>query len=313
MEKKNECDIVRDLVKSYNNKIIAESSKKIVDAHIKDCNNCKKYYNLINERFSNESKKDKIEIDFLKKIRKKFNILKLILIIICIVIISVVVCGIVRYQKNEKIIDKSYERIETIKKLENYQLIQKTIYIDYEQNNSKEIITNYYYKNGKYKINCANITSYFEDDSANVIYIYDDLKQIDFCKQNMIVQEKGKIFDIFSEIISYKRELRGLYKLIPIIRKERFNGIDCYVIRNGNDNSYRDVWIDRDNYNVLRVVNEEYTKYYNETLYTLIENNVTEEDVNSSIIESEKYKEYDKKDVVQIPNEEFKKSYEALN
>ncbi len=313
MNKKIECEIVKDLASVYNQKIISEKSKEIVEEHIQECDECKKYYNQINEKCMNENKKDRIELDFLKKIRRKINLLKVILITILILIIISGSVGIIRYRENEKIINMSYERINILKKLNNYQLIQKTVYIDYEKNSSKEVITNYYYKDGKYKVNYGNTTSYFQDDSMNIVYIYDDLKQIDFCKQNMIIQKKGETFNIFSEIISYKNELRGLYKLVLSKRNERFNGIDCYVIRMGNEKSYRDVWIDRDNYNVLKVVDEDYSKYYRETTYTLMENNVEDEDVDSSVIETEKYKEYDKKDVTQIVTDEFRNINEVLN
>ena len=49
MNKKIECEIVKDLASAYNQKIISEKSKKIVEDHIQECDECKKYYNQINE------------------------------------------------------------------------------------------------------------------------------------------------------------------------------------------------------------------------------------------------------------------------
>ena len=45
---------------------------------------------------------------------------------------------------------------------------------------------------------------------------------------------------------------------------------------------------------VLRRVEEEKSKYYRETIYTVIENEVKDEDVDSSILETEQYSEYKK-------------------
>ncbi len=317
MNKNDECEIVKDLAIQYVEDIINDKSKIFVEKHLEHCDSCKKYYNEINLNIQNENKNEikneKFELDFLKKIRRNMNILKITLISI-LLIISFIICGIfIRYRNTTQLINKSYERIETVKALNNYKLIQKTIYIDYENDNSNEIITNYYYKDGKYKINYGNTTIYCEDNSNNLIYLYDDLKQIDYCKQNFAAQRKGSVFDLFSEIKSYKNELSGLYKLILSNYTDRFNGIDCYVLRMGNKDSYKDVWIDKNTYNVLKVVDATYSKYYRETIYTLIENNVIDEDVDSSILNESKYNGYTRKDVTYNATEEIKNIYEMSN
>lgn len=317
MNKNDECEIVKDLAIQYEENIINDKSKMFIEQHLSNCDSCKKYYsdislNIQNEK-KNERKNDKFELDFLKKFRRNMNILKITLISI-LLIISVIAFGIfVKYQNITQLIGSSYERIENIKTLDNYELIQKTIYIDYENDVSNEITTNYYYKDGKYKINYGNTTVYSEDNSNDLIYVYDDLKQIEYYKQNFVAQRKGDIFDIFSEIKSYKNELSGLYKLILSKYVNRFNGIDCYVIRMGNDDSYRDVWIDKNTYNVLRVVDATYSKYYRETIYTLVENKVIDQDVDSSILKESKYNEYTRKDVTYNATEEIKNIYEMSN
>ena len=230
MNKNDECEIVKDLAVQYVENLISDKSKIFIEKHLSNCDSCKKYYsainsNVLNEK-QNERKNDKFELDFLKKIRRHMNILKLVLIIVLVSIILIVCGAFLRYQNITQIVSKSYERIENIKTLNNYKLVQKEIYIDYERDISNEIITNYYYKDGKYKINYGNTTYYYEDNSNNIIYVYDDLKQIDYYKQDFVTQRKGDTFDIFSEIISYKNELSGLYKLILSIYTDRFNGID---------------------------------------------------------------------------------------
>lgn len=317
MNKNDECEIVKDLAIPYAENLINNKSKIFVEKHLDNCDSCKKYYSEINLNIQNEEKNErkneKFELDFLKKIRRNMNILKITLISILLVIIFII-CGMfIKYQNITQLISKSYERIETIKTLDNYKLIQKTIYRDYENDVSNETTTNYYYKDGKCKINYDNTTVYSEDASNSLIYVYDDLKQIDYCKQNFAAQRKGDIFDVFSEIKSYKNELSGLYKLILSNYTDSFNGIDCYVIRMGNDDSYRDVWIDKNTYNVLRVVDATYSEYYRETIYTLIENKVVDEDVDSSILDDAKYNEYTRNDVTYNATEEIKNIYEMSN
>ena len=39
---KNECDIVRDLLFSYNDGVLSETSKILVEEHLKTCKTCKR-------------------------------------------------------------------------------------------------------------------------------------------------------------------------------------------------------------------------------------------------------------------------------
>ena len=39
---KNECDIVKDLLFSYNDNILSNTSKEFVENHLKGCDECKK-------------------------------------------------------------------------------------------------------------------------------------------------------------------------------------------------------------------------------------------------------------------------------
>lgn len=313
MNNNDECDIVKDLAILYKENFINSRSKKFVEEHLKTCNECQKYYSDINLNILRETKNEKIkekhELDFLKKVRKKMNILKVSLICIIIIITAVMIGVFIKYQIVTRTINNSYNKIEYLKTLDNYKLTTKTLNINYTQNDTYEIATNYYYKNGKYKYNYDNTTCYYEDDSYNKIYVYNDLKQIDYYTQNFIENRKGSTFNIFNEIISYKNELPELFKLILSIRTERFNGIDCFVIRSGNKQSYTEVWIDKDTNLVLRRVEKEYLKLYRETTYTLVENEVTDEDVDSAILETEQYKEYTRNEVTNNATKEIKRIY----
>ena len=92
---KKECEIVQDLLFGYNDEILSNSSKELVEEHIKDCNECKK----ILEDIKNDSKKKtyKKEVDYLKKIKTKMR-RKSILITITTILLSIfVIFSIVAY------------------------------------------------------------------------------------------------------------------------------------------------------------------------------------------------------------------------
>lgn len=316
MNKSDECDIVKDLAAPYVENLINSKSKKFVEEHLKNCDNCKKYYNDINSNILNESHNEKIkekqELDFLKKIRKNMSILKIILFVILTIIIVVILSIFIKCQTVTKIVNDAYDQIEYLKTLNNYKLVEKTITTNYPDNDTSEIIATYYYKDGKYKNEYGNTTCYYEDNSYNKIYVYLDLKQIDYHTQNFIENNKGETFETFYEIISYK-QLSGLFNLLLSIRTDKFNGIDCYVIRNGNNNSYREIWIDKETNTVLRRIEENYSKYYRETIYTLVENQVTDEDVSSSILDTEQYKDYTRNNTTYNATKEIKNTYNTEN
>ena len=59
---------------------------------------------------------------------------------------------------------------------------------------------------------------------------------------------------------------------------------------------------------MIRVI--EYSKYYREDIYTLIENEVTDADVDYSVLETDEYKDYVRKDVTNNATKEVKDIYD---
>ena len=220
------------------------------------------------------------------------NILKILLIfLICIILITIIILTV----KNNiviNIIDKSYSKIEYMKELNNYKLKIRTIESDLKTNNTREYVQTYYYKDGKYKVESDNGISFFEDNSYKKICVYNDLKQIDYYNQNYVEFTKGKILNTFSEIINYKKISNTFYNLALSVRCERYNGVECYVIRFGNNTSYRDTWIDKNSFITVKVVNEDVGIFYREDSYLFYEDATTDEDVDKNILDSEKYNSY---------------------
>lgn len=81
------------------------------------------------------------------------------------------------------------------------------------------------------------------------------------------------------------------------------------MIRSGNNNSYRDIWINKNNFIVIRVINEDYGDFYREELYEFTENIVTDEDVSVEVLDSDKFKNYIKKNIDINENQEIKSYY----
>lgn len=300
--KSNDCDIVKDLSIQYIEDMLSSNSREFVDNHLLNCKDCKKYYNDMNSNIFNENikndKKDKIEINHLKKIRNHMNFLKIIIMSILIVIIVFMTTFSIKYYNISNVINEAYNKLEYMKNLDNYKLIQETTYKNFLDNSMYTVKTTYYYKDGKYKIELGNGIRYLEDDSYNKICVYNDLKQIEYHTQDFIEEKKGDTLNVFSNIRNYKTLEKGISRLGLSLREERFNGVDCYVIRRGNSNSHRDIWIDKKQKITLRMVEEEYMKYYCETIYTFSENIVKDEDVDSSILNTEKYIDYERKNII---------------
>lgn len=317
MENKEKCEMVKDLAIPFISKLLHTETENFVNAHLSTCEKCREYYNNIQNELSTENitekDKDNIVINQFKKINKHMSILKISLFIIIFSILTIVLAFYIKNQKLVKIIDNSYSKIEYMRGLDNYKLIVRTIEKDLKTDDFREYEQIYYYKNGKYKIESADSIRFYEDNSYEKICVYHDLKQINYYKQNFIEVTKGKTMGIFSEIINYKNISSTFYSLALSVREERYNGIDCYVIRFGNNSSYRDTWIDKNKNITVRVVNENVGEFYREDIYTFYENVTNDENVDSNILDSDKYKNYTRNYISNNATDEIRLFYGLYN
>lgn len=307
MNKKEECEIVKDLAVQYIEKSLNEGSQNFVKNHLETCEDCRKYYKTIEDTVCNESEQDKIVKKQFKKVHKRINILKIILVVILIIIL---IAGLVVWYKEatfSNLVNKVSEKVEYMESLDNYKITVKTINKDFKkESNSWEFEETYYYKDGKLKNESNQSIFFYEDDSYDSIYVFHDLRQIEYCHSNYIKKRKGSAVGVFSYIKeNYKPIASTIYSLAFSVREDRFNGIECYVIRFGDRNSYRDIWVDKSTYITVREVNESYSHFYKERVFTFEENVVTDADVDSSILNLEEYNDYTKMEVnTKIPQEQ---------
>lgn len=74
MEKKRECEVVQDLLPSYIDKILHKESEKLIEDHIKQCEECSNILDNMQEKVEIKDIEQKRQIDYLKKIKRKGKI-----------------------------------------------------------------------------------------------------------------------------------------------------------------------------------------------------------------------------------------------
>ncbi len=98
---KNECDIVEDLLFSYNDGILSNTSKELVEEHLKKCEKCKKILEEIKQE--NDEKNQVKEIDLFKNIKKSINKKNIIILVFFIILIIVILFNIQVYNNYNEV------------------------------------------------------------------------------------------------------------------------------------------------------------------------------------------------------------------
>ncbi len=98
---KNECDIVEDLLFSYNDGVLSNTSKELVEQHLKSCEKCQSFLEEI--RQDNNNNKQIKEIDFFRNIKKKLNKKNLIILIVCIFLVIVILFNVLVYNNYNEV------------------------------------------------------------------------------------------------------------------------------------------------------------------------------------------------------------------
>ena len=98
---RNECDIVEDLLFSYNDGVLSETSTELVEEHLKKCDKCKK--NLEEIKQESVKKNQFKEIDFFKKIKKNINKKNIIILVFFIILTIVILFNVQVYNNYNEI------------------------------------------------------------------------------------------------------------------------------------------------------------------------------------------------------------------
>lgn len=240
MNNKNECKIVQDLLINYADNILNCETKKFVEEHLKNCNECKEYLQHIKEDLNTENNKDKIELDYLKKIRLKTKIKSIIIALIIIVLIAF---GnyFIKFIKINNLINKA-EKFST----------QSNRYIEciYNSGNStcgkKE-----YHKDGKMK----EVAIIYTNNGAEIQF-----ERYSFPEKNEIIHidhinnvatiEKGKFAELMNQANDFNDKTSLLLKIQKTftysMKKDNYLiGKDYYIIKDNYEKNSRDeYWVD---------------------------------------------------------------------
>lgn len=249
MKSKKECEIIQDLLVNYADGVLNPESKKLVQEHLSKCQYCQTELNNIKKDIDDTSNKEKIELDYLKKVRIKTKIKSILIAIVILLVIAIII-----FLNNFLKINSIMSRAE--KSLQSNNFYKETSQILSDNHTS---ITKEYYKDGKYKISWevysdngieTSIIEYANVDSDERIYIYE--------KEKKAIIEKGDIPKMLNSANNIKN--------VPFItnRKDLLNkigttfvysintdtydyGKEYYVLNNRSEkNNAWEIWIDKE-------------------------------------------------------------------
>lgn len=249
MKNEKECEIVQDLLVSYVDGVLNPESKKLVEEHINKCKDCQEELNNIKKDINDTCQKEKIELDYLKKVRIKTKIKSVIIAIVILLLIAFII-----FLNNFLKINSIMNRAE--KSLQSNNFYKETTQILSDNHTS---ITKEYYKDGKYKnvweVYSDNgietkITEYANIDSDERIYIYENEKKA--------IIEQGDISKMLNNSNNIKNvpfvtNQKGLLEKIGAtfvysIDTDTYDyGKEYYVLNNKAErNNAWEIWIDKE-------------------------------------------------------------------
>ncbi len=113
---RRECEIVRDLLPNYIDKLTSKETNEFIEEHIKTCEDCTKTYNTMKDEFYKQEKNEKESINFFKKHKKKLDILRILVIILLFILLglSIYTAKIFRnnFEETAKTLYKTIEDLE---------------------------------------------------------------------------------------------------------------------------------------------------------------------------------------------------------
>lgn len=296
MEENEECKLIQDLLLNYNDDVLNESTKKMVEKHLQKCENCKVKLEQIKndiEKESKTSKEDLPQIDYLKKYKRNSTI-KAVLSPIILLILILLVIYLYRFVTINNLINKYAAKLET----ENFYIEKISVYPGQKIEGKEQILkTKKWYKDGKYKIENDIITEYGTLEDKYKIVVDHRNKTVSKEYGTFTNKNKEDILIASNPIGSgYKS---GLMKLgAPFywsIRKDSKDiGRMYYVIKSQSLNNSNDseIWVDMETgLPIMEIGCSSGTNYYENThipidtyrQYTEYKyefDNVAEEDVN---------------------------------
>ena len=257
MDNKKECEIVQDLLFNYADDLLNPESKKLVESHLLECEECKDRLMQIKKDIKKSNNKENIEIDYLKKVRIRSRI-KSIIMTLAIIFVIVFIYYFIKFIKVNDIIRKS----EEYAKSNNY-------YIErIELSNGVAFGNKTYYKDGKYKEVCE---IYTDEGVKKDIEIYgskdsDERITINY-NSNTALIETGIAAEIMNNGNKIKNEKdKNIFEIIEktfttsITTDDYDIGKEYYVIRDYNNYNRFETWINKETGLPIRKITKDASK-----------------------------------------------------
>ena len=255
MKNKKECEIVQDLLVNYADGVLNPESKKLVEEHLQDCENCQLEFSHIKEDSKEKDHKEQIELDYLKKVRIKSKVKSILLASAIILFIAFII-----FLNNFLKINSIMNRAEKSLQSNNFYKETSQMLGDNETSITKE-----YYKDGKYKsiwmIYSDNgvetkMIEYANSNSDERTYIYETEKKA--------VVEKGDVPEMKNKNIKnvpFVTSRNSLFAKIGTtfvysINTDTYDyGKEYYVLKNRSEGSRWEIWIDKETGLPIREIN----------------------------------------------------------
>lgn len=261
MEKKTECEIVQDLLLGYVDNVLNAESRKLVEKHLLECNECQKKLNDIKQDIKETEDNQKKEIDYLKKIRRR-NRIKSIFIAIGIIFFILLILYTIKFIKINNIYNKAEKSLQANNL---YKETRQTLYDDGVS------VMKEYYKDGKYKM----VWEIYSDNGVQTKFISYATEGSDeryTFADNKVTIERGKIIQIdnnslFNNISSDNRQ-KLIMKLgtafYMSIHTSTFSiGKEYYILKNQFENpQIHETWIDKETGLTIKEINKNSNKIF---------------------------------------------------
>lgn len=267
MEKKKECKIVQDLLIGYVDDVLNEESKKLVEKHLSECEPCQNKLKELKTDVTENEEKQKKEIDYLKKIRRKSKI-KAVLMAIGILMAIFIIW----YLRQFIIIQSLESKAEKTLQSNNFYKETRSFLSDGEVS-----ILKTYYKDGK----CKTVWEIYSDDKKQTNYIQYSNKDAEekitvLPLENKVNIETGEFVKIMNREENLKSVMysspNGIARTIGMLGKAFIMSIrtdthqigrEYYVLKNRMEtNQNWETWIDKENGLTLKTINRNSVRNY---------------------------------------------------
>lgn len=286
---KEDCEIIRDLLPLYADDVCSIESKKIVENHLKNCNECKEILETIKK---DEKEKNSVEKDTLTNFYSKIKKSKIKAVIISLIVFIIVVF-LIKYVYSFILFNHIINKAHKYSDIDNM-FIQKM-----ENSLDDEVyVTKRYYKDGKFKEvsetytkdKVTNIyTKYISVDSDEIVTIYPDNRAL-IEKELKIMNRESMLKNIpfvYNDSIGF----RTITPIFLSINSKKFKvgaysneNKQCYVLQDRFDiGTNWEIWLDKETGLPIKEININGIKsYYSDNKEKNIDENKIHEYLNQN-------------------------------